>query len=122
MRKHKSKATFIQVSTTKVYGETLQDSFTEKSPLNPSNPYSASKAAADMFALSYQKTYGLNVSITRCTNNYGPYQLPEKLIPKTIIRAIKNLPIPIHGKGENIRDWIYVKDHCIAIELSLIHI
>ena len=119
MRKHKSKAKFIQVSTAKVYGETLQDSFTEKSPLNPSNPYSASKAAAEMFTLSYHKTYKLDIRITRCTNNYGPYQLPEKLIPKTIIRAIKNLPIPIHGKGENIRDWIYVKDHCIAIERTI---
>jgi len=116
MRKHKSKAKFIQVSTGKVYGETLQDSFTEKSPLNPSNPYSASKAAAEMFTLSYHRTYKLDTRITRCTNNYGPYQLPEKLIPKTIIRAIKNLLVPIYAKGENIRDWIYVKDHCIAIE------
>jgi dTDP-glucose 4,6-dehydratase len=116
MRHQKSKANFVQVSTDEVYGEALQDSFTEETPANPSNPYSASKAAADMLALSYQKTYDLNVKITRCTNNYGPYQLPEKLIPKTIIRAIKNLPVPIYGKGENIRDWIYVIDHCTAIE------
>ena len=116
MRQQKSPAKFVQVSTDEVYGQALQGSFTEETPANPSNPYSASKAAADMFALSYQKTYGLDVSITRCTNNYGPYQLPEKLIPKTIIRAIKNLPVPIYGKGENIRDWIYVIDHCTAIE------
>jgi dTDP-glucose 4,6-dehydratase len=114
-RKHNSKAKFIQVSTDEVYGQALEGSFTEKTPPRPSNPYSASKAAADMFVLSYHKTYGLDVSITRCTNNFGPYQLPEKLIPKTIIRALKNLPIPIYGSGTNIRDWIYVQDHCAAI-------
>jgi len=107
------------VSTDEVYGEATEGSFTEQTPPNPSNPYSASKAAADMFALSYHKTYGLNVSITRCTNNFGPYQLPEKLIPKTIIRALRNLPIPIYGKGTNIRDWIYVKDHCEALSAVL---
>jgi len=119
IRKHNSKAKLVQVSTDEVYGQALEGSFKENQQLNPSNPYSASKAAADMFVLSYCKTYGLNVSITRCTNNFGPYQLPEKLIPKTIIRALKNLPIPVYGSGTNIRDWIYVKDHCEAIETVL---
>ncbi len=119
VRKHNPKARVVQVSTDEVYGQALQGSFTEKDPLSPSNPYSASKAAADMFTLSYHTTYGLNVSITRCTNNFGPYQLPEKLIPKTIIRALKDYPIPIYGSGGNIRDWIYVQDHCEAIEAVL---
>jgi dTDP-glucose 4,6-dehydratase len=116
IRKHNPKAKFVQVSTDEVYGQALEGSFNENQKANPSNPYSASKAAADMFVLAYCTTYGLNVSITRCTNNFGPYQLPEKLIPKTIIRALKDLPIPIYGSGTNIRDWIYVNDHCEAIE------
>jgi dTDP-glucose 4,6-dehydratase len=119
MRKHNHNAKLLQVSTDEVYGQALKGSFTEKDPSNPSNPYSASKAAADMFVFSYCKTYGLNVSITRCTNNFGPYQLPEKLIPKTIIRALRNLPIPIYGSGTNIRDWIYVEDHCAAVDAAL---
>lgn len=119
IRRHNHKARFLQVSTDEVYGEALEGSFTEKTPPKPSNPYSASKAAADMFVLSYHKTYGLNASITRCTNNFGPYQLPEKLIPKTIIRALRDLPIPIYGAGQNIRDWIYVQDHCEAIATAL---
>jgi len=119
IRKHNHKARLLQVSTDEVYGEATEGSFTEQTPPNPSNPYSASKAAADMFALSYHKTFGLNVSITRCTNNFGPYQLPEKLIPKTVIRALRDLPIPIYGKGTNIRDWIYVKDHCEALSMVL---
>jgi dTDP-glucose 4,6-dehydratase len=119
MRRHSQKARMVHVSTDEVYGEALEGSFTENNPPKPSNPYSASKAAADMFALAFCKTYGLNVSITRCTNNFGPYQLPEKLIPKTIIRALKNLPIPIYGSGKNIRDWIYVGDHCEAVETVL---
>ncbi len=119
IRRHNHKARLLQVSTDEVYGEALEGSFTENSPLKPSNPYSASKAAADMFVLSYQKTFGLNASITRCTNNFGPYQLPEKLIPKTIIRALRDLPIPIYGKGTNIRDWIYVEDHCEAVRVVL---
>jgi dTDP-glucose 4,6-dehydratase len=114
-RRHNHKAKFLQVSTDEVYGEALEGSFTENNAPKPSNPYSASKAAADMFVLSYFKTYGLNVSITRCTNNFGPYQIPEKLIPKTIIRALRDLPIPVYGTGQNIRDWIYVQDHCEAI-------
>ena len=119
MRKHNEKARLVHVSTDEVYGQALEGSFTENTPANPSNPYSASKAAADMFVLSYHKTYGLNVSITRCTNNFGPYQLPEKLIPKTIIRALRGLPIPIYGSGTNIRDWIYAQDHCEAIDAVL---
>ena len=119
IRRHNHKARLLQVSTDEVYGEAIEGSFTEETPPHPSNPYSASKAAADMFVLSYHKTYDLNVSITRCTNNFGPYQLPEKLIPKTIIRALRDLPIPIYGKGTNIRDWSYVTDHCEALNTVL---
>lgn len=119
IRRHNNKARYLQVSTDEVYGEALEGSFTEKTPLTPSNPYSASKAAADMFVLSYHKTYNLDASITRCANNFGPYQLPEKLVPKTIIRALRNLPIPVYGKGTNVRDWIYVMDHCEAIDTAL---
>jgi dTDP-glucose 4,6-dehydratase len=108
-------AKIIQISTDEVYGDITTGSFKEDGRLKPSNPYSASKAAAEMFCLAYHRTYRLNVIITRCTNNFGPYQHPEKLIPKTIIRAQLNLPIPIYGKGANIRDWIYVLDHCEAI-------
>ncbi len=115
IRRHNHKARLVQVSTDEVYGEAPEGSFTENTPPKPGNPYSASKAAADMFVLSYHKTFGLNASITRCTNNFGPYQLPEKLIPKTIIRALRDLPVPIYGKGTNIRDWIYVTDHCEAV-------
>jgi len=119
IRKYNNQAKLVQASTDEVYGEILEGSFMEKDVLKPSNPYSASKAAADMFVMAYRKTYGLNLIITRCTNNYGLYQFPEKLVPKTIIRALKNLPIPIYGSGENVRDWIYVQDHCEAIELAL---
>lgn len=119
IRKHKKQTRMVQVSTDEVYGTTLEGSFNEKDPLNPSNPYSASKAAADMFVLSYHKTFGVNASITRCTNNFGPYQLPEKLIPKTIIRALRNLSVPIYGTGTNIRDWICVQDHCAAVDAVL---
>lgn len=119
IRKHNSKVRMVQVSTDEVYGTATEGSFTEQDSLTPSNPYSASKGAADMFVLSYCKTYKLNASITRCTNNFGPYQMPEKLIPKTIIRALKDLSIPIYGPGTNIRDWLYVIDHCIAIETVL---
>ncbi|MCW4010291.1 MAG: dTDP-glucose 4,6-dehydratase [Candidatus Bathyarchaeota archaeon] len=119
VRKHNMRARMVQVSTDEVYGTAVQGSFTERDPPSPSNPYSASKAAADMFVLSYFKTYKLNVSITRCTNNFGEYQLPEKLIPKTIIRALKDLSIPVYGTGTNIRDWIYVQDHCAAVATVL---
>ncbi|MEM3431477.1 MAG: dTDP-glucose 4,6-dehydratase [Candidatus Micrarchaeia archaeon] len=116
LRKYHNEIRMVHVSTDEVYGDIIEGSFTEDSALIPSNPYSASKAAQDSFALAYSRTYGLNISITRCTNNYGPFQLPEKLIPKTIIRAIKNMKIPVYGNGMQIRDWIYVDDHCRAIE------
>jgi dTDP-glucose 4,6-dehydratase len=116
---HNPRMRIVQISTDEVYGTATEGSFTERDSLKPSNPYSASKASADMFALSYHKTFNVNVSITRCTNNFGPYQLPEKLIPKTIIRALKNLSIPIYGTGTNIRDWIHVADHCSAVATVL---
>ena len=119
LRKHNSQAKLVQVSTDEAYGEIPEGSFNENDAPKPSNPYSASKAAADMFVHAYFKTYKLRAAITRCTNNYGPYQLPEKLIPKTIIRALKNLKIPVYGTGTNIRDWIYVQDHCEAVYLVL---
>lgn len=109
----------VHVSTDEVYGDIERGSFTEEDRLMPSSPYSASKAAGDMLVLGYARTYNLNASITRCTNNYGPYQFPEKLIPKTIIRASMDLKIPIYGTGENVRDWLYVLDHCEAIELVM---
>jgi len=118
-RKNDEKIRHIQISTDEVYGDITQGSFSEEDKLKPSNPYSASKAAADMLCLAYHRTYGQDIIITRCTNNFGPHQFPEKLIPKTIIRALKNLPIPIYGTGENIRDWIYVLDHCEAIDHAL---
>jgi len=119
VRKHNDKVKLVQVSTDEIYGEIKEGSFKENDAPKPSNPYSASKAAADMFVIAYHKTYGLDVAITRCTNNYGPYQIPEKLVPKTIIRALKNLPVPIYGSGKNIRDWMYVQDHCEAIDFVL---
>lgn len=112
---------FHQVSTDEVYGELPLGKpdlkFTENSPLNPSSPYSASKASADLLVLSYFKTYGLNVSISRSSNNFGPYQYPEKLMPLMIINALNDKPLPVYGSGENVRDWIYVTDHCKAIDL-----
>lgn len=119
IRKHSKETRLVHVSTDEVYGQALEGSFTEDNPPKPSNPYSASKASADMFVLAYYKTYSLDGSITRCTNNFGPYQLPEKFIPKTIICALRNLSIPIYGSGANIRDWIYVQDHCEAIDAVL---
>ena len=103
------------MSTDEVYGDTVEGSYTEQDRLAPSNPYSATKAAADMLCLAYHRTYGLSVKITRCTNNFGPYQFPEKMIPKAVIRAHRNLQVPVYGKGENVRDWIYVLDHCEAV-------
>jgi dTDP-glucose 4,6-dehydratase len=119
MRKHNSEARLVQISTDEVYGDILAGSFRETDALGPSSPYSASKAASDVFVTGYTRTYGLNASITRCTNNYGPYQFPEKLIPKTIIRASLGLKIPIYGSGKNVRDWIHVEDHCRAVETVL---
>lgn len=114
---------YHQVSTDEVYGDLPLDRpdllFTESTPLRASSPYSASKAAADMMALSYFRTFHLPVSITRCSNNYGPYQFPEKFIPLIISRAMADQPIPVYGKGENVRDWLHVKDHCTAIDLVM---
>ena len=108
---------FIHVSTDEVYGDAQgQASFTEDSQIKPSNPYAATKAAADNLVASYYKTYGINCITTRCTNNFGPYQFPEKLIPKIIIRSIKDLKAPLYGDGTQIRSWIYVYDHVQAIE------
>jgi dTDP-glucose 4,6-dehydratase len=113
------KLRIIQVSTDEVYSDILIGSYKEEDRLKPSSPYAASKAAADMFCLAYYRTYNLDIIITRCTNNFGPYQFPEKLIPKTIIRASLGMKIPIYGSGKNIRDWIYVLDHCEALEMIL---
>ncbi len=119
LRNHNPTARFVQISTDEVYGDVLNGSFTEESALCPSSPYSASKAAGDVFVLAYARTYGLEAMITRCTNNYGPFQFPEKLIPKTILRARTGLKIPVYGTGMNVRDWIYVTDHCRAVEQVL---
>ena len=116
MRKHGVNIKMVHVSTDEVYGDIAQGWFSEDSTLRPSSPYSASKASQDSFALAYSRTYGLDISITRCTNNYGPFQLPEKLIPKTIIRALRNMKIPIYGSGRQVREWLYVEDHCRALE------
>lgn len=110
---------FVQVSTDEVYGSIEQGSFTELSPLHPSSPYSASKAAADLLCLAYHTTHRTPVIITRCSNNFGPYQFPEKLIPLAITNAIEDKPIPVYGDGLNVRDWIFVLDHCRALEAVL---
>ena len=109
----------IQISTDEVYGSLANDTAVEESKLNPSNPYAATKASAELLIKSYITTFGSDVIITRCTNNFGPRQFIEKLIPKTIILANQNKKIPIYGNGKNIRDWIYVDDHCEAVSLAL---
>ena len=115
IRKHDKM--FIHVSTDEIYGDAeSKSSFNEDSQINPSNPYAATKAAADHLVGSYYRTYGIRCITTRCTNNFGPYQFPEKLIPKTIIRSIKNLKVPLYGNGQQIRSWIHVYDHVQAIE------
>jgi dTDP-glucose 4,6-dehydratase len=120
IRKSKGHKRFIQVSTDEVYGSAQKSSsFSEGDALNPSSPYSATKAAADMLVRAYYVTYGIDARITRCTNNFGPYQFPEKLIPKTIIRSILNLSVPVYGSGNQVRDWLYVLDHCEAIRLVM---
>jgi dTDP-glucose 4,6-dehydratase len=109
---------FLQVSTDEVYGSLgAEGLFTEQTPLSPNSPYSSSKAGADMMALSFYHTYGMPVVVTRCSNNYGPYQFPEKLIPLMIINALNNKSLPVYGDGMNVRDWIYVIDHNKAIDL-----
>ena len=114
IRKYDKK--LIQISTDEVYGSLMKNSADENFTLNPSSPYSSSKASADLLVKSYHITYGCDVKITRCTNNYGPRQFPEKLIPKVIINAINNKSIPVYGNGKNVRDWLYVDDHCSAIQ------
>lgn len=114
---------FHQVSTDEVYGDLPLDRpdllFTEETPLHTSSPYSSSKASADLLVMAYYRTYGLPMSISRCSNNYGPYQFPEKLIPLMISKALNNEALPVYGKGENVRDWLYVEDHCKAIDLII---
>lgn len=113
-------ARYHQVSTDEVYGDLPLDRpellFTEQTPLCASSPYSASKAGADLLVMAYHRTYGLPVTVSRCSNNYGPYQFPEKLIPLMIIHALADQPLPVYGSGENVRDWIYVEDHCSAVD------
>ena len=112
---------FHQVSTDEVYGDLPLDRpdlfFTEETPLHTSSPYSSSKASADLLTIAYLRTYGLPVTISRCSNNYGPYQFPEKLIPLMIANALADKPLPVYGQGLNVRDWLYVEDHCKAIDL-----
>lgn len=111
---------FVQISTDEVYGTLgAEGLFTEDTPLAPNSPYSASKAGGDLIARAYYETYHFPVSITRCSNNYGPYQYPEKLIPLVITKALRNEKIPVYGDGLNVRDWLYVEDHCSAIDLVL---
>ena len=114
---------YHQVSTDEVYGDLPLDRpdlfFTENTPIHTSSPYSASKASADLLVLAYYRTFGLPVTISRCSNNYGPYHFPEKLIPLIFSRAIKNEALPVYGKGENVRDWLHVYDHCSAIDLII---
>ena len=116
---------YHQVSTDEVYGDLPLDRpdlfFTETTPLHTSSPYSASKASADLLVLAYHRTYSLPVTISRCSNNYGPYHFPEKLIPLMIINALHDKPLPVYGDGANVRDWLYVEDHCSAIDLIIRH-
>ena len=116
-----SKKKFLHISTDEVYGSLTDESAKEDFRFNPSSPYSATKASAELLINAYQKTYDCNCIITRCTNNYGPRQFPEKLIPKTILLAENNKKIPVYGTGKNLRDWLYVDDHCEAILLVLQH-
>ena len=115
---------YHQVSTDEVYGDLPLDRtdlfFTEETPIHTSSPYSASKASADLLVQAYHRTYNLPVTISRCSNNYGPYHFPEKLIPLIIANALNDKPLPVYGKGENVRDWLYVEDHCAAID-NIIH-
>ena len=114
---------YHQVSTDEVYGDLPLDRpdlfFTEETPIHTSSPYSASKASADLLVMAYNRTYGLPTTISRCSNNYGPYHFPEKLIPLMIANALNDKPLPVYGKGENVRDWLYVEDHCKAIDLVI---
>src|SRR5699024_12488248 len=108
---------FVHVSTDEVYGSIDEGSWTEDYPLEPNSPYSASKASSDLLVRSFHRTYGLPVCITRCSNNYGPYQFPEKVIPLFITRLLDGRQVPLYGDGKNIRDWLHVDDHCRGIQL-----
>jgi dTDP-glucose 4,6-dehydratase len=110
---------FLQISTDEVYGSAVSGSFSEADTLDPSSPYSASKAGGELLARSYVRTYGMEVVVTRSSNNYGPFQYPEKLIPVLIIKALRDEPLPIYGKGTNVRDWLHVEDNCRAIDLVM---
>ena len=119
-REYRPGVRYLQVSTDEVYGALGKDGkFTENTPLSPNSPYSASKAGADLIVQAYHETYGLPVNITRCSNNYGPYQFPEKLIPLMINKARSDVPLPVYGDGMQIRDWLHVSDHCSAIRMVL---
>jgi len=120
MARKKNTRRFIQISTDEVYGSLGKTgAFREDTPLSPNSPYSASKTSADLLAMAYYKTFGTPVIITRCSNNYGPYQFPEKLIPLIITNAMADKELPVYGDGLNVRDWIHVKDHCAAIDLVM---
>jgi len=120
MAKKQGAERFVQISTDEVYGSLGKEGkFREDTPLSPNSPYSASKTSADVLAMSYHKTYGMPVLITRCSNNYGPYQFPEKLIPLMITNALNDIELPVYGDGLNVRDWIHVQDHCEAIDVVL---
>ena len=110
---------FVHVSTDEVYGSIQEGAFREADPLRPSSPYSASKAGSDLLALAYHATHGLPVAVTRCSNNYGPYQFPEKLIPLFVTNLLEGEKVPVYGSGKNVREWIYVLDHCRAVDLVL---
>ena len=119
-REYKEGVRYLQVSTDEVYGTLGKEGlFTESMPLEPNSPYSASKASADLMVRAYYETFGLPINVTRCSNNYGPYQFPEKLIPLVIHNVLENKPIPVYGDGLQIRDWLYVEDHCSAIDAVL---
>jgi len=119
--RHGSVTTFVQVSTDEVYGSIAEGSWPETDPLLPNSPYAASKASADLVSRSYFRTYGLDVRVTRCSNNYGPRQFPEKVIPLFVTNLIDGLKVPIYGSGSNVRDWLHVDDHCRGIQAVLIN-
>jgi dTDP-glucose 4,6-dehydratase len=120
-RKHGGLKKFVQISTDEVYGSIDEGSFRETDPLNPRNPYSASKAGGDRMAYAYAQTYGLPVVVTRASNNYGPWQYPEKLIPLFVTNALDDQSLPLYGDGKNIRDWLFVEDHCAAVDFLIEH-